>query len=176
MRRYYKFIIVALIAAVTVWLVQWDATQIPASAITAADDTTRGNPAPDVTFARLDGGKIVLHSLNGKPVWLHFWASWCAPCRAEFRGLLERISADHAKPVLLAVSADANAADAEKFMAPYRQQFPTLFAAGQVIIGIDSSRALIEGRFQTFQYPETIIIDANGIMQQKIVGVMRATD
>ena len=49
-----------------------------------------GGPAPQFTAKRLDsGGKLSLASLRGRPVVLNFFASWCEPCKAESKVLLD---------------------------------------------------------------------------------------
>ena len=37
-------------------------------------------PAPDVTFSLIDGSRLSLRSLRGKPVVVFFWASTCKTC------------------------------------------------------------------------------------------------
>ena len=42
-----------------------------------------GGPAPAFSLPRVDGKTQTLAALRGKPVYLNFFASWCAPCNEE---------------------------------------------------------------------------------------------
>ena len=46
-----------------------------------------GDPAREFVLNDVDGHPVRLSDLNGRPVILNFWATWCAPCRIEMPDL-----------------------------------------------------------------------------------------
>ena len=60
----------------------------------AQDDFTlvkKGEIAPDFTFKTLDGNIKKLSDLQGKVVWINFFATWCPPCRKELPHLQKEV-------------------------------------------------------------------------------------
>lgn len=94
------------------------------------EDARRGADRPTFRFERL-GGKVAgelslvasdgsvrqLSDLRGRTVLLHFWATWCLPCRDELPGLLELGRELRAKGQLelVAVSLDSDWAAVRQF-------------------------------------------------------------
>lgn len=72
----------------------------------AATTAVGGTPA-DFSLPDPDGNQLSLYSLRGQYLILDFWASWCAPCKAEMPNVKE-IYAKHQKDGLeiLGVSLD----------------------------------------------------------------------
>jgi thiol-disulfide isomerase/thioredoxin len=117
-----------------------------------------GRPAP--VFHVSDGRSSVdLASLRGRVVVLNFWASWCAPCLEELPSL-EALHHQLPQVVVLAVSTDDDSVAYQTFLQRNHVDLMTVDDAAQ------TSNAL----YGTFRYPETYIIDKNGIVRRKLIG------
>lgn len=131
----------------------------------------QGAPAPDVAYTALNGKKGRLSDFKGKAVILNFWASWCTPCVAEFPALLTLAATFPDDAVLIAVSSDHDRAMMDRFLAKLKKENGSKATAGNVIIVWDEDKSITQDQFQTLRLPETILIDSNGIMQDKIAGL-----
>lgn len=123
--------------------------------------TLVGSPAPDFTVQDADR-TVSLRELRGKIVVLNFWATWCPPCLEEMPSLtaLQSRMKDHV--VVLAISLDQNEGTYRSFLDNNKINLLTVR---------DPQRRSSE-LYGTFKYPETYIIDRNGILRRKFVGAL----
>ena len=142
----------------SVWLLL-----LPLFLLAACDRTPRpplvDRPAPD--FSVQDAGRTVaLKDLRGKVVVLNFWATWCPPCVEELPSLVAMQAQMRDKVTVFAVSVDEDEEAYRNFLVEHKVELLTVR---------DPSRksSLLYG---TVKYPESYIIDANGIVRRKYVG------
>ncbi len=131
-----------------------------------------GKCAPDFSLTDLQGRKVRLSSLSGKVVFLNFWATWCAPCAREMPDLHAIGKELKGKPfVMLAVSVDAEGKSAiDPFLSKlFGSQLPDF----EVLL---DPKKEIASRYGTFKFPETYIIDREGKVRNKVVGVREWRD
>jgi peroxiredoxin len=119
-----------------------------------------GSIAPDFTVQDSDR-KVSLDQLRGKVVVLNFWATWCPPCLDEMPSLVQMQQKMKDKGVeVLAVSVDADKGAYEQVLKSYNVNLLTVRDPDQ------KSNNL----YGTFKFPETYIIDRQGILRRKFIG------
>jgi thiol-disulfide isomerase/thioredoxin len=68
-----------------------------------------GDKAPALVLTDLDGNRFDLQSQRGRWVFVHFWASWCGPCRKEMptiQRMASQLESDKFKVVLVNTAED----------------------------------------------------------------------
>ncbi len=121
-----------------------------------------GTAAPDFTVQDADR-KLTLSDYHGKIVVLNFWATWCPPCVEEMPSLLQMQQRMKDKGiVVLAVSLDEDESAYHKFLKDH----------GVNVITVRDPAMKSSDLYGTFKYPETYIIDRNGVLRRKFIGAV----
>jgi len=119
-----------------------------------------GSLANDFTVKDSDR-TVSLNQLRGQVVVLNFWASWCAPCIAELPSMMEMQDRMRNRGVtVLGISIDVDGDAYHRFIQQRNVNFLTVRDPDQKVAGM----------YGTSVWPESYIIDREGMMRRKVVG------
>jgi cytochrome c biogenesis protein CcmG, thiol:disulfide interchange protein DsbE len=129
---------------------------------TGGKPTRIGSNAPDFTVQDSDH-RVTLSQFRGQVVVLNFWGSFCPPCIEETPSLVQMQARLKNKGVVVfAVSIDQDDAAYHKFLKDFNVNLVT------VRDGQQKSSSL----YGTFGWPETYVIDRNGIIRRRFIGAV----
>jgi cytochrome c biogenesis protein CcmG/thiol:disulfide interchange protein DsbE len=119
--------------------------------------------APDFELSALDGQTVSLRDLRGRAVILNFWASWCAPCRAEMPAL-QAVAEDYRDAGLVVLAVNAAFQDRSEDVVAFVGQHDLTFS----ILLDENGR--VNRLYQVRSLPTTFFIGRDGLIQEVVIG------
>lgn len=157
-----KMVIIFILIALGIIFALWDLKGAPNGIL-----KPKRSPAPDVVFTDLNGVNHSLSDFRGKTVFVNFWATWCPPCVKEMPQLIELAAREGNDFVLIGLSVDENTQIVKNFI----QRISKGTLPDNVIFGMDAEKTISKDAFGTTMYPETYIIDMDGMIVKKYSGI-----
>lgn len=116
--------------------------------------------APEIMLPDLSGKTVTLSDYKGKPLLLHFWATWCKICEFE-QSWINDIEKDWQVLTVITLSPDTEE-EVRRYMKRHNIEH------WQTIIDKDNSLA---EHYGIKVMPSTFVIDSNGEIRFKEVGI-----
>jgi len=119
---------------------------------------------PTLKLKTLAGPDYDLATKRGKYVVVNFWATWCAPCRAEIPDLVKLQTQYKDHLIIIGVlSEDAPGPHVSRFAADYKINYPIVPETKELLAAFPGIYAL----------PTTFMVGPDGMMMQKHIGQIR---
>ncbi|MEY4512706.1 MAG: hypothetical protein RLZZ450_4828 [Pseudomonadota bacterium] len=133
-----------------------------------ADALDKGQAAPEIGLADLNGKPVKLSALRGKVVLVDFWASWCGPCR-ESLPVLEKLAKTYRDQglVVVGVNIDKTPELAREFLDKHKLALS--FAV------VHDKKHDVAARYAPPTMPSSYVIDREGVVRSVHAG-FRASD
>ena len=164
---FYKFIIFIFLVFIGIGYAYWDQVKEPSTVDNVIENMDVDDDiVPNIMFRSIEGNLYNLYDFKGKVVLLNFWATWCAPCIAEFPELLNLAKNEQDNVILIAVSVDEKIENIKPFLKRYNLNTKL----DNVIIAHDDGKKISHDIFQISTYPETFILAPDLTIAKKANG------
>lgn len=141
------------------------ASQVPLDLIIVPEAERQS--APVFISENFLGGNATLEDYKGKVVLLHFWATWCLPCREEMMGMEELWKKYKERGfVVVTISHGTDSKDdVDTYLKALDLSFPILL----------DQEGKVNGQYNVSRVPTTFIIDGNGKIISRVSGMREWT-
>jgi thiol-disulfide isomerase/thioredoxin len=143
------------------WILIVAGLALVAALVLVARPRTDATPTlPDLTLARVAGGDLDLATLEGRPVVLNLWATWCGPCRRELPRMAE-LAATYPEVAFVFAAQREDEAKVARFLNDHG------FELELVVL---DDRGQLADRFRSPGLPTTLFFDADRQLMQAHLG------
>ncbi len=122
-----------------------------------------GETAPGFRMVLADGSHINIEDLQGRPVMINFWATWCPPCRREMPDIIAASEA-HEELVVLAVNVQEDLKTVEPFVNDFGISMPVLM----------DGEGKLRNAYGVSGMPTSVFIDQEGNVSAIWSGLLNA--
>jgi peroxiredoxin len=151
---------VLLIASIMIWLVIHNQPVLAQNSTETTVKVSIENEALDFSLPSLTGKEVKLSDYKGKKVLLHFWATWCPPCKWEMSHL-QKFSKKETNIEILAINIDPKN-DVRGFAEKYQLTLPIL---------LDQTGEVNEA-YSILSIPTSFLVNEEGRIVKKQIGAM----
>jgi peroxiredoxin len=124
---------------------------------------SEGQRAPDFSLETLEGDKISLSDYRGQIVLLNFWATWCAPCRAEIPAIEAVLDTHQGESlVVLGVNYQESRERVGLFVEELSMTYPIL---------LDETGKVMQ-TYRAPGLPMSVLLDEQGVIQHRHPGLL----
>jgi len=118
-------------------------------------------PAPALVLNDIDGNQFNLEKESGRWVFVHFWASWCGPCRREMPAIQRMVESFPELPFAIAI---VNTAESEDTV------FTFLGVLAPDIVPLMDVDGVVTEAWKPRGLPSTYLVDPAGIIRYQALG------
>ena len=123
---------------------------------------TVGQALPDARLLHLDGSSTALRSYVGRPLWINFFETWCAPCKAEAPQIVSRYDALRGRGlVVLGIDEQEEPSQVSAFAKRFHAGYSFAVDEGQAAV-----------IFRVHIIPVSVFVDAAGTVRWIQIGQM----
>ncbi|QUE77574.1 DsbE family thiol:disulfide interchange protein [Stutzerimonas stutzeri] len=157
MKRLLMLLPLAIFLIVAVFLYRGlflDPTELPSALI--------GKPLPSFSLPSVEDSQrlITVEDIKGKPALVNVWATWCVACKVE-HPVLNQLAKQGV--TIYGVNYKDDNAAAQKWLREFHDPYQLNISDAQGSLGLDLG---------VYGAPETFIVDKQGIIRHKYVGVI----
>lgn len=157
----------------------WPRLWGPYAGASVADKATIGHQPgqrfPDIAYRMVQGAPGSLGKLNGKVVLVHFWGSWCSPCRREMPELasLHKTLAKQRDIAFVFLQVREPFVAASRWAAERKLELPLADSGsvgeGDAMFHLADGKSIADREIAT-SFPTTYVLDKRGLVIFSHVG------